>query len=418
MPLAIVFVWERTALAGQGAGMQQYRVLVVNDFVQKGGAEVVYRQSAQLLRAMPGVDVECFDNSRFHGSSSLLSKSWNVAAARALKQTLVSYRPHRILVHNYHNALSASVLGVIARYKRELGYSAYLTCHDFHLIYYNPTLHYLVDGHIENLPLEALRTWHVLKLRASAKGAVHDIFTKAYWHAVRAVYKPERIFDRILCPCDFMQEALHRRGIDNTVVLYNPSALSVPREPVSVRNRERFNLAFVGRVAYEKGLSEFIALAHAIDFARIERLGVFGDGPDRAAIERRYAALLESGKLILFGSLPHDRLFPELWRFADAIVLPSVGTEIAPLVIVEAAMLGLPTLIREGVHRLTFGDIVGSKITYRDDVQSLRAALDKLAAHLARPKRQYDLSEFLPHHYAERLAQIMHLGESTTHTAG
>ncbi|NPT46123.1 glycosyltransferase [Paraburkholderia sp. 1N] len=389
--------------------MQQYRVLVINDFEQKGGAEVVYRQSADLLRAMSGVEVECFDVSRLRGSSSLLSRSWNVAAARALKQTLITYRPHRILVHNYHNALSASVLGVIARYKRELGYATYMTCHDFHLVYYNPTLHYVVNGHIEHLTLDVLQTGHVLKLRASTKGAVHDIFSKAYWHAVRAVYKPERIFDRLICPSDFMQEALRRRGIDNTVVLYNPSVVAEANKPVSVRDRERFNLAFVGRIAREKGLAEFIALANSIDFARIERIGVFGDGPDRDAIERRYAPLVESGKLIFFGSLPHDRLFSELRRFADAIVLPSVGMEVAPLVIVEAAMLGLPTLIREGAHRLDFGNTVGSKITYRDNPQSIRAALDELATHLATPERRYDVSDFLPQCYAERLAHIMRL---------
>ncbi|MFP3740194.1 glycosyltransferase, partial [Burkholderia sp. SIMBA_019] len=92
-----------------------------------------------------------------------------------------------------------------------------------------------------------------------------------------------------------------------------------------------------------------------IDFAHIERIGVFGDGADREAIEQRYAPLVESGKLVFFGSLPQDRLFTELRRFADAIVLPSVGVEVAPLVIVEAAMLGLPTLMREGAHRLDFG---------------------------------------------------------------
>ncbi|MFM0249790.1 glycosyltransferase family 4 protein [Paraburkholderia sediminicola] len=389
--------------------MQQYRVLVINDFEQKGGAEVVYRQSADLLRAMAGVEVECFDASRVHGSVSLLARSWNLAAARALKQTLMTYRPHRILVHNYHNVLSASVLGVIARYKRELGYTAFMTCHDFHLVYYNPSLHYIVNGHIEHLTLDALRTGHVLTLRVSAKGVVHDIFSKAYWHAVRAVYKPERIFDQIICPSTFMQQALRHRGIDNTVVLSNPSVVGVTSKPVSVRGRERFSLAFVGRVVREKGLAEFIELVSSIDFARIERIGVFGDGADRAAIEQRYASLVESGKLVFFGSLPQDRLFSELRRFADAIVLPSVGVEVAPLVIVEAAMLGLPTLIREGAHPLDFGNTVGSKITYRDDAQNFRAALDELAAHLATPERRYDVREFSPQCYAERLANIMRL---------
>jgi hypothetical protein len=37
---------------------------------------------------------------------------------------------------------------------------------------------------------------------------VHDLMTKIYWHAVHATYRPVREFDRILCPSDFMQEAL------------------------------------------------------------------------------------------------------------------------------------------------------------------------------------------------------------------
>jgi hypothetical protein len=72
-------------------------------------------------------------------------------------------------------------------------------------------------------------------------------------------------------------------------------------------------------------------------------------------------------------------------------------------------MLGLPTLIREGSDRFTFGDAVGSKIVYHDDARSLRAALDELAAHLARADREYDVSEYLPRRYAERLARIMQI---------
>jgi hypothetical protein len=42
-------------------------------------------------------------------------------------------------------------------------------------------------------------------------------------------------------------------------------------------------------------------------------------------------------------------------------------------------------------------------------VMSIRAALDELAVHLATPERRYDVSEFLPQCYAERLAHIMRL---------
>ena len=391
--------------------MQPCRVLVINDFAQRGGAEVVYRQSADLLSTLPNVDVERFDDSRFPASSSMLSKSWNLTAARALDKTMLAFRPHRVLVHNYHNALSPSVLAAITRYKRNFGYRAYHTCHDYHLVYYNPSLQYYENGHPVILPLDALRTRALLALRSTAKGLVHDIMTKAYWHAVRAMCRPARVFDRILCPSAFMQEALRRSGINNTVILLNPSAVPAPEAPLTVRGRERFNLAFAGRISQEKGLAQFIALAQAADFRHIECIGVYGDGPDRAAIEQRFAPLVERRKLVFFGSLPQERLFSELRRFADAVVVPSVCAENAPLVVIEAAMLGLPALVRDGGSMSTTGDAVGNKIKFRSDPQGLQLALSQLCDHLSKPGRRYDVSEYSPQHYAKRLAQIMQIGD-------
>jgi glycosyltransferase involved in cell wall biosynthesis len=341
--------------------------------------------------------------------SSMLSKSWNLSAARALEKSILDFRPHRLLVHNYHNALSPSVLAVITRYRRDFGYRAYHTCHDYHLVYYNPSLQYYEHGRPVILPLEALHTRALLALRSTSKGLVHDLMTKAYWHAVRAMCQPARVFDQILCPSAFMQEALHRCGIDNTVILPNPSAVLVPEAPLTVRGRDRFNLAFAGRISQEKGLAQFIELAQAADFAHIECIGVYGDGPDRAAIEQRFAPLIAHRKLVFFGSLPQEQLFPELRRFADAVVVPSVCAENAPLVVIEAAMLGLPALVRDGGSMSTTGDAVGNKIRFRSDPQSLKLALGQLATHLSNPERRYDIGEYSSRRYATRLAQIMQI---------
>ena len=55
--------------------MQRCRVLVINDYAQMGGAEVVYQQSAELLATLPGVEVERFDDSQFSARSTMLSRS-------------------------------------------------------------------------------------------------------------------------------------------------------------------------------------------------------------------------------------------------------------------------------------------------------------------------------------------------------
>lgn len=392
--------------------MHRCRVLVINDFAEKGGAEIVYQQSAQLLATLPDVDVERFDDTQFSGRSTMLSRSWNVPAARALEAALKKFQPHRLMVHNYHNLLSPSVLSVIARHQRRYGYRAYHTCHDYHLVYYNPSLQYFEHGRPAILPLHALRTAAAFKLRPTPKGLVHDLMTKTYWHAIRAAYGPSRVFDRILCPSDFMQEALRRVGIDNTVILHNPSAVPTAQPPITVRRKERLNLAFVGRISPEKGLAHFLELAHATGLERIGCIGVYGEGPDRAAIEKRFASLVESRRLIFFGSLPQAQLFEEMTRFADAVVVPSVGAENAPLVIIEAAMLGMPALVHDGGSMATTADSVGNKIKFRPDPDSLKRALDELATHLSNPDRRYDVSEYLPEHYAERLGEIMRIHES------
>jgi hypothetical protein len=107
--------------------MDRCRILVINDFAVKGGAEEVYRQSAELLRAVEGVEVECFDHTTYREPEQSRVALWNFEAARALAKVITDFKPHRVLVHNYHSQLSSSVLSVIARYKRKLGYIAYMT---------------------------------------------------------------------------------------------------------------------------------------------------------------------------------------------------------------------------------------------------------------------------------------------------
>jgi glycosyltransferase involved in cell wall biosynthesis len=208
-----------------------------------------------------------------------------------------------------------------------------------------------------------------------------------------------------------MQEALKKGGIDNTVLLFNPASVSVAPSQPKVRTSGRINLAFVGRVAPEKGLTQFIELAQALDFPQIDHLAIYGDGSERAIIEQHFPSLINSGKVVFLGRLSQERLFAELRRTADAIVLPSVWSENAPLAIIEAAMLGLPALVHDVGSLSTFGDEVGNKIKFRSKPETLRSAMDRLTAHLADPIREYDVSEYSPLRYGTKLAQIMRIGE-------
>jgi glycosyltransferase involved in cell wall biosynthesis len=392
--------------------MQRSRILVINDYAELGGAEVIYQLSVDVLRATPGVEVECFDMHIESLRGSALTKTWNSPAAAALARKIEAFRPDRVLVHNYHNALSASVLRVLRRYKPKYGFLAYMTCHDFYLVYYNAALMHYVDGKSKLLDLNILRTRRAVLARSSARGPVYDTFKKMHWHVARRLGNPARLFDLFLCPSPFMQQALHKSGIANTATLLNPSVMSQPLALPKVCSRDKIALAFVGRVAPEKGLGQLIALARATHFAYIDHIAVYGDGPDLSFIREMHTDLIESGQLVLHGALPRDELFAELRRSADALILPSVGAENAPLVVVEAAQIGLPVLVHDIGSLSTFGEEIGNKIKYSLDPTSFVNALEKVVAHLSDQNRQYDASAYSLPAYAARLASLMRVGES------
>lgn len=64
---------------------------------------------------------------------------------------------------------------------------------------------------------------------------------------------PARAFNLLLCPSQYMEQALHRVGITNTSLLLNPIDADMPVCAPKPIHASRINLAFAGRIAAEKG---------------------------------------------------------------------------------------------------------------------------------------------------------------------
>ncbi|MBR8269628.1 glycosyltransferase [Burkholderia cenocepacia] len=379
------------------------RVLVINDFVRKGGAEEVYRMSVDVLRARNDVSVETFDEHALPGDENIRrARVWSRATALALGALLDRFRPQRILVHNYHNRLSSAILPVLARYKRRSGCSLYMTAHDYHLVFYNPSLQIYSGGQTKPLSLDQLHGVRRFVSVASPHGILHDVVKKLHWHTVNALFDPLGLFDEILCPSPFMRDLIARFGRTRATLLSNPiDAALVPRAPKPAQ-RARLDLAFVGRIEEDKGLAPFLALMADSAGEAIASLTVYGEGSERARLEECHAGLVKDGRLRFAGRLDHAALFAELPTH-DALVLPSIWVENAPLVIVEAAVLGLPVLVNDIGSLSTFGDEIGNKILYRNTPEAFSRAIDALRAHLDDGTRRYDWSRYSVDCYASSL---------------
>lgn len=122
------------------------------------------------------------------------------------------------------------------------------------------------------------------------------------------------------------------------------------RSALGARDGARVALC-VSRIAKEKRLELALdALAHA----RGLQLAIIGDGPERAALEARAAALGVRDRVRFLGALAPPAL-PDLYASSDAFVFPS-ASETQGLVLAEAMAAGLPVVAAENaVNREVLG---------------------------------------------------------------
>jgi glycosyltransferase involved in cell wall biosynthesis len=131
----------------------------------------------------------------------------------------------------------------------------------------------------------------------------------------------------VLCTTDSHRAELARWGIGNLVV-WGRGVDTARYRPLPRTPRSRARLLYVGRVSVEKNIEAFLDLD--IDADKV----VVGDGPARAALQRRYPQARWCG--YRFG----EALVAE-YADADVLVFPS-RTDTFGLVMLEAMACGTP----------------------------------------------------------------------------
>ena len=141
-------------------------------------------------------------------------------------------------------------------------------------------------------------------------------------------------------------------------VMNNGSSLKYPEHPdaLILRAREAFHIEpgkktilFVGHLIWHKNLKLILDSFKEFAKARPEyRLLIAGEGYDEAAI-RKYAESLDfpEGQIRFLGKISDRDLLSGVYLLSDLFFFPSVYDN-SPLVVREAASLGLPALLTAG----------------------------------------------------------------------
>lgn len=166
-------------------------------------------------------------------------------------------------------------------------------------------------------------------------------------------------------------------------VIFNPNRY--PRPTIDHIPSDLVRFLYAGRLHPTKGVDMLLAAAEklALDGRRFH-LGVAGDGPDGPALRTRYAA---RPWLSFHGHVPQPVL-ADLMAASDMLCLPSIWSENAPGVAIQAIAQGLPVLgsDRGGIPEIVDDGITGL-IVAGGDIDAWAAAMGEIIDNPARLAR-------------------------------
>ena len=119
------------------------------------------------------------------------------------------------------------------------------------------------------------------------------------------------------------------------------------------------------------------AIAEARRHGSDMRLEVIGDGPERSTLEDLARRELSDGICAFLGSMDPDLVLARM-RLADAVIVPSVWSEPAGFVVLEAMALGVPVVAADagGIAEVARGS---ATLVARSDPSAFARALVELA---------------------------------------
>jgi glycosyltransferase involved in cell wall biosynthesis len=309
------------------------RVLQVHTrYRQPGGEDTVVASERRLLETAGHV-VETVDlhnpEGTWEASREMLLSPWNRGAADRVVSVARGFAADVVHVHNTWFALSPAVFPAL----KEAGFPTVATVHNYRLACVNAMFYR--DGRIctdclGGTPWPGVR--HACYRDSRLQSAM--VASTITVHRRRRTWAKD--IDVVIALTDFAREVLERSGVPAERIVVKPNTLADSGPRSSSPSRSDVFL-FVGRLSEEKGVQDLVAAWEIAPPAG--RLVLVGDGPLGAELTRHVGPNLE-----LRGALSHPETL-RLMASARVLVQPSRVFEGLPMVLVEAAAQGTPSVV-------------------------------------------------------------------------
>lgn len=336
---------------------------------------------------------------------------WSTSSRRGIDAVVRSFRPDVVHLHNIYHQLSPSILRPLA----ERGIPTVMTLHDYKLAC--PTYRFMDHGKVCEACLDG-RFRHAVQRRCKdgSLGASTVLALESAVHRAIGAYDGVGVF---ISPSRFLADRMAKAGVhpDRMHVLNN----FVDARAVTPKRSPGGNVAFAGRLSYEKGVDVLIEAVARLG-SGVE-LDIAGDGPERSALEA-LAAARAPGRVRFHGQMGKDRL-RALLRSAAVLGVPSRWHENQPMVVLEAFACGVPVVTSNlgGLPELVDSGQDGLVVP-ANDPEALAGALTHVLEDpdrgltMGQAARAKALEAFTPEQHLKRLEALYHkAGELPLSTA-
>lgn len=331
--------------------MKVKNVIIVNDFnYVQGGATKVAIDTAQLL-SDAGMKVYFFsavskedekisnvEYITINQKEALREKNkvkgamngiYNFKAKKEFKKLLktLNHEDTIIHVHGWTKALSSSIFSVAFK----MHFKVVLTLHDYFTAC--PNGGYFNYKKNEICTLQPL-SYQCIKCNCDSRSFFFKVYRIIRQFVQEKIVKLSKKLEYVISISDFSEKVLKTTLSKSTKIIriYNPVEIAKNQQIMTIANNNYY--LYVGRVSKEKGVDIFCKAITELHLKGI----VVGEGEEKKRLEKEFPH-------IEFTGWKNKDEVNEYMRNAKALVFPSRWYEGAPLTILEAASMGLPTLV-------------------------------------------------------------------------
>lgn len=320
-------------------------------FYYKGGADRVCLDEVQMLEAaghevshfsmkheknLPSpyeqFFIEHIDFTKEKSVKKAAHYIWSEEARKKMTAFLQEAQPDVIHMHNIAHQLTPSILWAA----RKAGVPVVQTLHDYKLICPNYRL-YTKGSVCEQCKYK--KYWNAVANKCAQDSTASSVIAAAEMMAHKWVLRSyERGIKKYIAPSQFMRDKVIEWGIPEDSVIYIPNAIETPEKDDSMQRKKQ--VVFVSRLVKEKGIHVVLDAAAQLQEGKII---VIGDGPDKENMENR---IKKEGieNVEMMGFQNHETIY-RVMQESQAVIMPSLWYENAPMVVQEAFALGVPMLV-------------------------------------------------------------------------